>query len=72
VAAKKYKLLNGLNYRPDGVSEDEPETRAEPGDVVSDLPAKSIGWLQAQGHIEPVATRARAPRKAKARTRKGK
>lgn len=28
--------------------------RAEPGDVVDDLPPASTGWLYEQGHIGPV------------------
>jgi len=41
-----YRVLIGLNYPPD--------RRAEPGDVVDDLPKKSISWLLEQGHIEAV------------------
>jgi hypothetical protein len=49
VAAKAFRVLVGLNYPgKDG------EQRAEPGDIVSDLPAKSVKWLTEQGHIEPV------------------
>jgi hypothetical protein len=40
-----YRVLVGLDYPPD--------RRAEPGDVVEDLPAKSIKWLTEQGLIEP-------------------
>jgi hypothetical protein len=39
----QYRTLSGINYPPDN--------RAEPGDVVSDLPIKSIPWLLEQGHI---------------------
>ena len=42
----KYKVLIGLNYPPD--------KRAEPGDVVDDLPQKSVSWLLEQGYIEAV------------------
>lgn len=42
----KYKVLVGINYPPD--------KRAEPGDIVSDLPSKSISWLVEQGYIELV------------------
>lgn len=46
----KYRALNGLNYpNPKGG-----EHRAEPGDVVDNLPAKSVPWLLRQGHIEEV------------------
>lgn len=41
----KYKILVGLNYPPD--------KRAEPGDIVDDIPKRSIPWLLEQGHIEP-------------------
>jgi hypothetical protein len=46
VAAVKYRALVGLSYPPD--------RRAEAGDVVDDLPAKSIKWLLEQDLIEPV------------------
>ena len=41
-----YRILTGMNYPPD--------KRAEIGDVVDDLPPKSVKWLLAQGHVEPV------------------
>lgn len=40
-----YRVLVGLDYPPD--------RRAETGDVVDDLPGKSIKWLTEQGLIEP-------------------
>lgn len=40
----KYLVKVGLNYPPD--------RRAEAGDVVEDLPSKSIKWLREQGVIE--------------------
>lgn len=46
----EYRVLTGLNYPPNH--------RAEPGDVVSDLPGKAIRWLREQGHIEPVGATA--------------
>lgn len=42
----------GINY-PGGPKGGE--KRAEAGDVVDDLPAKSVGWLLAQGYLEEVA-----------------
>jgi hypothetical protein len=39
-----YKVLVGIDYAG---------KRAEPGDVVNDLPAKSILWLSEQNIIEP-------------------
>lgn len=44
---KRYRVLAGLNY-PTKAG----EKRAEPGDVVSDLPAKAVAWLLEQGHIK--------------------
>lgn len=45
----KYRALTGLNYPgKDG------EKRVEAGEVVTDLPAKSVRWLLAGGHIEEV------------------
>jgi hypothetical protein len=41
-----YRVLIGIDYPPD--------RRAEPGDVVSDIPAKSLKWLREQGVIELV------------------
>ena len=41
-----YKALVGLNYPPD--------KRVEVGDVVDDIPAKSIKWLVECGAIEQV------------------
>lgn len=40
----KYRVLVGLDYPP--------AKRAEAGDVVTDLPAKSISWLREAGLIE--------------------
>lgn len=44
----KWKVLVGINYRPDGASD---EVRAEPGDVVEDLPEKAAKWMEPQGVI---------------------
>jgi hypothetical protein len=44
----KYKVKNGINY-PDAAGKDK---RAEIGNVVDDIPAKSVPWLIDQGHIE--------------------
>lgn len=46
-----YKVLVGLDYG---------DKRAEVGDVVSDLPTKSVSWLKEQGMIEEVATKTSA------------
>ena len=39
-----HRVLKGITYG---------SKRAEAGDIVSDIPAASIEWLQAQGIIEP-------------------
>jgi hypothetical protein len=41
-----YQVLTGLSYPPD--------KRAEVGDIVDDLPSKSIQWLINSGHVEKV------------------
>jgi len=46
-----HRVLIGLNYRPDPKS---PEKRAEPGEIVDDVPAKVVEELVAQGVLEPV------------------
>lgn len=40
-----HRVLTGLDYPPG--------RRAEPGDVVDDLPKGSVRHLLARGHIEP-------------------
>lgn len=40
---KTYRALVGLDYA---------DRRVEPGDVVDDIPKKSLPWLLKQGHIE--------------------
>lgn len=46
---KRYRVLaEGLNY-PAG----DGERRAEHGDLVDDIPDKSLPWLLKQGLIEP-------------------
>lgn len=46
----KYRVLIGLNYPPN-------DKRAEPGDLVDDIPAGSVGWLLKDGIIEPADTK---------------
>jgi len=46
LVSSKYRVNRGLNYPPN--------KRAEIGDVVSDLPDKSVKWLIASGVIEPL------------------
>jgi hypothetical protein len=38
-----YRVLTGLNYG---------DKRADAGDLVDDLPEKSVKWLLADGHIQ--------------------
>lgn len=45
--AVDYEVLVGLNYPPD--------KRAEVGDIVSDLPGKSLTWLITQDFVRPAA-----------------
>ena len=71
--SRAYRVLTGLNYpieaayarqlaRGEAVARDpSKERRAEPGDVVTDLPAQSIAWLLEQGHIEPLTDLEDAP-----------
>lgn len=47
--SKAFEVVTGLDYPVKGK-----ERRAEPGDVVTDLPATSIEWLLDGGHIKPV------------------
>lgn len=42
----EYLVLVGVDYPPN--------RRAEPGDIVDDLPGKSIKWLTQQGIVEKV------------------
>lgn len=52
--APKYRVLNGLNYL---------DKRREPGDIVDDIPAQSLGWLLRDGHVELVVPRKPKPPK---------
>ena len=38
-----YRILVGIDYAG---------KRAEPGDIVTDLPGRSVGWLLEQGIVE--------------------
>ena len=50
-----YKVLIGIDYPPD--------RRAEPGDIVSDIPIASADWLIAQGAIEDTDPKPKAKAK---------
>ncbi len=56
-----YRVLVGIDYEG---------KRAEPGDIVSDLPGKSIAWLSEQNVIEPVDNASPEPSPSKKRERK--
>ena len=43
---KRYRVAVGMNYR---------NKRREPGDIVADLPEKSLDWLEKQGYIIAIA-----------------
>lgn len=40
----QYRALVGMDYPPD--------RRVEAGEVVSDIPSKSVKWLLEQGYVE--------------------
>lgn len=42
-----YRVLIGIDYK---------DTRAEPGDVVTDIPKNSASWMLDQGIIEKMPT----------------
>lgn len=54
-----YKVLVGLDYG---------DKRAEAGDVVSDLPTKSVAWLKEQGMIEDAEVPTAKPAKSTKKT----
>ncbi|MER5252904.1 hypothetical protein [Streptomyces sp. NPDC002855] len=53
----RYRVLNGLNW-----ATIKGKRRAEPGDIVDDIPEKSIEWLLKQGHIEAVDPKPKPPK----------
>lgn len=50
MARKRYRVKVGLNYPTKGGK----EKRANPGDAVTDIPAKSLPLLLSLGYIEEV------------------
>lgn len=56
-----YRVLIGIDYAG---------KRAEPGDIVSDLPADSVTWLTAQGIVEASDNTTPDPSTSKQRERK--
>jgi hypothetical protein len=50
-----YKVLVGLDYG---------DKRVEAGDVISDLPTKSVSWLKEQGLIEEITTTSKTTSKS--------
>jgi hypothetical protein len=60
--ATTYKVLTGIDYAG---------KRAEPGDLVTDIPPRSVTWLVAQGIIEAASGNATTePSPSKQRERK--
>lgn len=51
MAAKRYRVLVGINYLPKGKG--DTEKRAEPGDVVDDLPPSVVPIWFEQNVIGP-------------------
>lgn len=49
----KYKILQGVDYPPN--------KRAEVGDIVEDLPSRSIKWLREQNIIEALDPKTKDP-----------
>lgn len=49
-APKRFRVVAGLDYRTAAGS----PVRAEPGDVVDDLPPTSVGWLLECGAVAVV------------------
>lgn len=41
-----WRVLVGINYPPN-------DRRAEPGDIIDDLPAHAAAWMQRDAIIEP-------------------
>ena len=57
-----YRVLIGIDYAGN---------RAEPGDIVDGLPARSVTWLTAQGIVESITDNATTePSTSKQRERK--
>lgn len=48
--ARKYRATTGINYPGR-----RGEKRADPGDIVSDLPSTSLDWLLSRGYVERVS-----------------
>ena len=53
-----YKVLVGINYG-------KPEKRVEAGDLVDDIPVKSLPWLLEQGIVELASDDAPAKKSSK-------
>lgn len=55
MAAKRWLVHTGIEYptNPSAPVEQWDVRRAEPGDVVDDIPASSLGWLEEQDYITP-------------------
>ena len=53
MAKEQYRVLVGMNYPPN-------DKRAEPGDVVDDIPPASAAWMLRDGAIEKVGPQRKA------------
>lgn len=51
-----YRVLVGIDYAG---------RRAEPGQIISDIPSRSVGWLLEQGIIEKADGKPDTPKPAK-------
>ncbi len=45
--AERYRVLRGVNYGAD-------DRRAEPGDIVDDIPTTAVAFLRDEGAIEHI------------------
>jgi hypothetical protein len=48
-----YRVIVGIDYAG---------KRAEPGDIISDIPSRSVGWLLEQGIVEKADGKTDAPK----------
>lgn len=58
MSAMKFRAVRGGSYTPAGA---KVERNFEPGDVLDDIPAKSLGIYLAQGDVAPVEDKPKEP-----------
>lgn len=51
-----YRVIIGIDYAG---------KRAEPGEIISDIPSRSVGWLLEQGIVEKADGKTDTPKPAK-------